>query len=145
MTPEQQPATKQDLASAVAEIKTVVEASTAAMRGEFEASTAAMRGQFEASTAALREEFRERLDAAVVSVGADFSELRQEQRLRLEALERRLDRVSDSMAVLSAEIAAFNRWANRLDRDNADLRSTQIAQQRAVDDLVKRWTKGPQQ
>jgi hypothetical protein len=64
---------------------------------------------------------------------------------RTESLERRVDRASDTVAGLSAELAAFNRWANRLDRDNADLRATQIAQQRAVDELAKRWLKGPQQ
>jgi septal ring factor EnvC (AmiA/AmiB activator) len=103
-------------------------------------------------SAALREEFAERLDAAVVALSTDFSELRQEMirrfdevNRRMDALERRMDRIAETNADIVSQLAALTRWANRLDRDNAELRNTQIAQQRVIDDLAKHGNRPPAQ
>jgi len=131
---------------------------TAALREEFNerltAAVAAIREEFNerltAAVVAIRQEFAERLGAAVVALSADFSELRQEMIRRVEALnhrmdalERRMDRVAETSADVASNLSALTRWANRLDRDNLELRATQVAQQQAIDDLVKRTQRPP--
>ena len=105
-----------------------------------------------AAVVAIRQEFAERLGAAVVSISADFSQLRQEMihrieelSRRMEALERRMDRLAETGADIVSNLAALTRWANRLDKDNLDLRGTRIDRQRAIDDLVKRTLRPPEQ
>ena len=112
--------------------------------------SATMRAEFDdrltAAVVAIRQEFTKRLGAAAVSFSTDFSELRKElgQRLdglerRMDALEQRMDRIAEKpLAASRQELAALTRWANRVDRENLELRSTQVAQQRAIDELAKR-------
>jgi polyhydroxyalkanoate synthesis regulator phasin len=50
---------------------------------------------------------------------------------RIQAIERRLDRIADTTTALT-------RWADRLDGENTALTGTQAAQQRAIDDLARR-------
>ncbi len=117
--------------------------------------SATMRTEFDerltAAVVAIRQEFAERLGAAAVSFSTDFTELRKElgQRMdaferRMDALERRMDRIAETTGSIATELAALTRWANRVDRENLELRSTQVAQQRAIDELAKR-TRPPDQ
>src|SRR5512145_2779397 len=76
------------------------------------------------------------------TVGIEFSQLREEMNRRFdaidrrfEAVDRRLDRISDSSVATQQQTAALARWADRLDRDNNELHSTQAAQQKTIDDL----------
>ena len=98
---------------------------------------------------ALRQEFAERLGAAAVSFSTGFSELRKEMghRIdalddalgrRMDALEHRMARVAETSGTIATELAALIRWANRLDRENLETLNTQVAQQRAIDELAKR-------
>jgi septal ring factor EnvC (AmiA/AmiB activator) len=96
-------------------------------------------------TSVLREEFAEKLGAAAVSFGTDLSQLREEMIHRMDALDHRMDalesrmeRIAETTASISAEVAALNRWANRIDRQNLETLNTLAAQPRAIDDLAKR-------
>jgi hypothetical protein len=119
----------------------------AALRTEFASGLEGLRTEFHdrltAAVVAIRQEFAERLGAAAVSFSTDFSELRKElgHRIdalddalgrRMDALERRMDRIAETTGTIATELAALTRWANRVDRENLELRSTQVAQQRAI-------------
>ena len=98
-----------------------------------------------AAVVAIHQEFTERLGTAAVAFSPDFSDLRKElaQRMdvldhRMEALERRLDRIADTATNIETRFAAMTRWANGVDCDNLELRNTPVAQQSAIDQLVKR-------
>ena len=67
-------------------------------------------------------------------VRTEVVRFREEMNVRLEGIDRRLDRISETTV-------ALNRWADRLDRDNNGLHATQVAQQRAIDELSSRITK----
>jgi len=51
----------------------------------------------------------------------------------MDALERRMGRIAETTATIATELAALTRWANRVDRENLELRGTQIAQERPPD------------
>ena len=140
------------------EMRVSNEALAATLREEMRAGNQAlaatlreeMRAGNEALAAALREEFSERLGAAVVAISTDFSQLRGELSGRMEtleksmrALETRMDRVAETSAGVHTEMAALDRWATRIEKDYTDLSNTQFAQQRAIDELVKRWNPPP--
>ena len=57
---------------------------------------------------------------------------------RFDALDSRLDRVNDTLASVQNNLAGITKWADRLDRDHSAVLSTQMAQQRAIDQLVAR-------
>jgi hypothetical protein len=55
-----------------------------------------------------RAEFIERLDAAVVSISHDFSDLRSEMTRRLETLERRTERIETSVNAIQFQTAGMS-------------------------------------
>ena len=127
------------------EIAARIDPAVESLRGEF-------KEQLNSGVESLRGEFKERLDAAMVSVAADFSDLRAEMNRRFEdmqrtvrALESRVDTLSNVMLSMDARLTGLTRTVDRIERDYSDVQARQAAQQRAIDDLVKRWTKGPQQ
>lgn len=129
------------------EIRAGNQALATALRDEMRAGDQALREEMRAANqalaAALREEFSERLGAAVVAIGDEFSQLRRELSGRMDTLENRMYRVAETNALVATEVAALNRWATRVEKDYTDLRNTQFAQQRAIDELVKRWNPPP--
>jgi len=60
---------------------------------------------------------------------------------RFEAIENRLDRISDTLVGVQSQMAAVTRWSDRLDRDHGANLGTQAAQRRAMDDLAARVTR----
>jgi len=60
---------------------------------------------------------------------------------RFESVENRLDRVNDTLASVQTQMGAMTRWADRFDREHTALAQTQVAQQRAIDDLATRLTR----
>ena len=125
------------------------EALSAAFRTELTTGLDGLRTEFHdhltAAVVAIRQDFAERLGAAAVSFVTSLSELRKELGTRIDALDRRLvalelrmDRIAETTGTAAAELAALTRWANRLDRENLETLNTQVAQQRAIDELAKR-------
>ena len=119
MTPEQQPATKQDLAALEARIIAAITRTADALPAK--------------------------QDRAVESIGGEFSELRAEMARRFEevdhrfeGLDRRMERINEGMRAVEIRMAALSRWADNLDRDNTAMNSSQAAQQRAIDQLNAR-------
>jgi chromosome segregation ATPase len=93
----------------------------------------------------IRAIFRERLDAAVESISADFSELRSEMGRRFDlvdqhfgVLEKRLDRMETHLAALTIETSGLSRSVSASERLETSMSATQIAQQKAIDDLAAR-------
>ena len=60
---------------------------------------------------------------------------------RFEALERRMDRMAETLFAVHSQMGALTKSADRLDKNNQDILSTQVAQQRAIDELAARVTK----
>ena len=91
--------------------------------------------------------------------GTEISGPRQEMNRRFEEMDRRfeevdrsfeqvdrqMDRMGEILISMDSRMMALSRWAERLDRDNPELHSTQVAQKRAVDELAARAgvTPGP--
>ncbi len=60
---------------------------------------------------------------------------------RFDAINNRLDRITDTLVGVQNQMAAMTKWADRFDRDlNATL-ATQVVRQRAIDSLVDRVSK----
>ena len=81
-------------------------------------------------------------DRAVESIAVEISGLRAEMNRRFEEvdqrfgiMDRRLERMGESLHGIDVRMIAMNQWAERLDRDNTALHSTQVSQQRAIDQL----------
>ena len=64
---------------------------------------------------------------------------------RFEAIDRRLDRMGESLVFVQSQMGSLTKWADRLDRDQNAALATQTAQQRAIDELAARVTKLEQQ
>lgn len=56
-------------------------------------------------------------------------------------MDRRLDRITETVIAIQGQLAAVTRWSDRVDRDFSPLLATQTAQQRAIDDLAARITR----
>ena len=77
-----------------------------------------------------------RQDRAPESFATDLTQVSEETRAHLQAIDRRLDRLTEQVRLLQMSVAAFNKWADNLDRDHLAHGSTQAAQQRAIDQLA---------
>jgi phage shock protein A len=80
----------------------------------------------------LRDALREALDRAVETIAAEFSTVRGEAKTRAEATDRRLDRISETLANLESRMGTMTKWANTFDRDNAALAGNFHEQQHAI-------------
>jgi chromosome segregation ATPase len=60
---------------------------------------------------------------------------------RFQAMENRFDRLGETVGSLVQQSAGFNRWAEQLDRSNAQILAIQVAQQRFMDGLADRTLK----
>jgi chromosome segregation ATPase len=87
---------------------------------------------------ATRQQLREALDRAVESIAAEISNTRQELIARLDAADRRADRVADVLRNIDARISLLTKSADTFDRDNAALHSSFHEQQRAIQRLSTR-------
>lgn len=121
--PSGEPATKSDLQNAVLQIQQQTKA-------QIEQSEQWMKSQFE-SVILLIQHMAERMDQR-------FEELDTRLERRFETIESRLDRIGDSTVYLVSQMGAFNRWADRMDRNQSSLLGTQAAQQKAIDHLAER-------
>ena len=91
-------------------------------------------------------------DRAIEAIATEISGPRQEMNRRFEEMDRRfeevdrsfeqvdrqMDRMGEILISMDSRMTALSRWAERLDRDNPELHSTQVAQKRAVDELAAR-------
>jgi len=64
---------------------------------------------------------------------------------RFGAMENRIDRLGETVGSLVQQSAGFNRWAEQLDRSNAQILAIQEAQQHYIDKLTDRTLKLEQQ
>ena len=134
-------------------LRTELNAGLDGLRTEFTAGLDGLRTEFNdrltAAVVAIRQDFAERIGAAAVAFVTNLSEVRKElgHRIdvfddalgrRMDALERRMDRIAETTGTTATELAALTRWANRLDRENLETLNNQAAQQRAIDELAKR-------
>jgi chromosome segregation ATPase len=87
---------------------------------------------------ATRQQLREALDRAVETIAAEISNTRQELIARLDAADRRADRVADVLRNIDARISLLTKSADTFDRDNAALHSSFHEQQRAIQRLTTR-------
>jgi chromosome segregation ATPase len=85
------------------------------------------------------------LDRAIQAMTLNLTDLREEMNRRFESLEqhlqatdRRMDRIANTLANIDQRMAALTRWSDNLDQTNISLHSTQAAQQRAIDQLAAR-------
>lgn len=116
MTPEQQPATKQDLADLEARI---VDRLTEAITRTADALTT-------------------KQDRAVESIAGEISALRSEIGQRIDAVGERLDNLAPVVISTDARMAAFTRSVDRLIGGHHETAGTLAAQQRAFDQLAAR-------
>ena len=118
------------------QIREIVRAEVAESETRMKASVAETEARMKASVAETEVRIRANQDRAAESFATDLVQVRTEINRRfdgvdrrLEAVERRLDRIADNTTALT-------RWADRLDKDNLQITSTQAAQQRAIDQLT---------
>jgi hypothetical protein len=85
------------------------------------------------------------LDAAVESIGTDFSDLRSEMGRRFDlvdqrfdALELRMDRMDTHIGAVLLETAGVSKSLTAGERLDTAMSATQSAQQKAIDDLAAR-------
>lgn len=97
-----------------------------------------LRTEFTERLEAVCSEFKERLDAAVVSIGHDFSELRNEMVRRFETLERRPERIENNVNAIQFQTAGMSKSLTEGERLDSVMVVTQSAQQRAIDELAAR-------
>ena len=86
----------------------------------------------------LRDALRDALGRAVETIAAEISNTRQELIARLDAADRRDDRVADTLRNIDARISLLTKSADSFDRDNGALHSSFHQQQRALEDLRRR-------
>ena len=91
-------------------------------------------------------------DRAIEATATEISGLRQEMNRRFEQMDprfeevdrsfeqvdRQMDRMGEILISMDSRMMALSRWAERLDRDNPELHSMQVARKRAVDELAAR-------
>jgi archaellum component FlaC len=94
------------------------------------------------------DELKEHLDRLIFGLHNEVSAFRVEVNRRFDAVDRRfeamdnrLDRLGNSVAYVESQMAAFTRWAERLDKQQTTSLDTQRGQQHAVDQLARRITK----
>jgi cell pole-organizing protein PopZ len=92
-----------------------------------------------------KEVLRPMLDAAVESIGTDFSDLRSEMGRRFDlvdqrfdALERRVDRMDTHIGAVLLETAGVSKSLTAGECLDTAMSATQSAQQKAIDDLAAR-------
>jgi hypothetical protein len=85
-----------------------------------------------------QEQLREALGRAVETIVAEISNTRQELIARLDAADRRADRVAETLRNIDARISLLTKSADSFDRDNGALHSSFHQQQRALEDLRRR-------
>jgi chromosome segregation ATPase len=85
-----------------------------------------------------QEQLRDALGRAVETIVAEISNTRQELIARLDAADRRADRVADTLRNIDARISLLTKSADSFDRDNGALHSSFHQQQRALEDLRRR-------
>ena len=93
----------------------------------------------------VRDAIREALDRAVEFIAAEFSKVRQEltatrQEItaRMDASDRRADRVAETLRSIDQRMSAMTRWSDTMDRDNAALAANYHSHDRAIRDLNTR-------
>jgi septal ring factor EnvC (AmiA/AmiB activator) len=82
---------------------------------------------------------------AFIQQFADRVDRRFEAQDRFEAIDRRLDRMSETLVGIQSQMVAMTKWSDRFDRDQNATLATQTAQQRAIDELSARVAKLEQQ
>jgi hypothetical protein len=98
------------------------------------------------------EELNRRFDAVVELIAsvADridkrFAALEAIMNTRFDALEARMDRLESRMSNMEFQMAAMNRSFDQRDRIISQITATQMAQQKAIEDLAARLAKLEQQ
>ena len=83
------------------------------------------------------------LDRFAQAIIGNISDLRQEMNTRFQevdrkfaAIDRRMERMAETMVSIDLRMGALSKWADTYDRDNGAILSNQAAQQRAIDQLA---------
>jgi hypothetical protein len=77
-------------------------------------------------------------DRAVEAIATEISTVREELSTRLSAVERELERGTESLRIVQLSLNNVNRWAEKLDKDQAALGQNYFDQRRAIEDLRRR-------
>jgi chromosome segregation ATPase len=88
--------------------------------------------------AMLREELAAAAQTITAASSANLTDLRNELLARFTDIDRRLDRYHDELLLIQTSMVSLNRWAERLDKDQAALGQNYFTQQRAIEDLRRR-------
>lgn len=128
-----QQATKTQFAESEERTRAQIAASEERTRAQIEASEQRTKAQFE-SVIVLIQQMTDRFDHRLEEFEGRFEP-------RFRAVESRLDRSNESIVYAMGQLTAFSRWADRSDRDQSSVLGTQVAQQKAIDDLNLRVTR----
>ena len=78
------------------------------------------------------------LDRAVETIAAEISTSRQELATRMDRVERNLELATAELRLTTGLLNGLNRWADKLDKDEAALGQNYFTQARAIEDLRRR-------
>ena len=127
-----EPATREDLQQAADGIRAELRTTTDDIRAELRSTADDIRAE-QQRTASVSERIDHRFDA----VDKRFDGVDR----RFESMENRIGRLGDTAGGIVHQLSGFTRWAEQLDRSDAQILAIQQAQQRVLDDLAARMAK----
>ena len=128
-----EPATREDLQQTADAIRAEMRSTADAIRSDFRQELQRTAGNILHLIASLTERMDQRFDA----VDKRFDAVDR----RFQAMENRFDRLGETVGSLVQQSAGFTRWAEQLDRSNAQILAIQQAQQHFMDKLSDRTLK----
>lgn len=135
-----EPATREDLQQTADAIRAEMRSTAGDIRAEMRSTADGIRQEQQRTAenilhliASLTERIDQRFDA--VDKGFDAVDR------RFQAMENRFDRLGETVGSLVQQSAGFTRWAEQLDRSNAQILAIQQAQQHYMDKLTDRTLK----
>jgi phage shock protein A len=135
-----EPATREDLQQAADGIRAELRTTTDDIRAELRSTADDIRAEQQRTAENILHliaSVSERIDHRFDAVDKRFDGVDR----RFESMENRIGRLGDTAGGIVHQLSGFTRWAEQLDRSDAQILAIQQAQQRVLDDLAARMAK----
>jgi len=143
-----EPATREDLQQTADAIRAEMRSTADDIRAEMRQTADAIRAEMRSTADEIRADFRQEIQRTSENILHLIASLTERIDQRFDAVDRRfvsienhIGRLGETVGSLIHQAAGFTRWAEQLDRSNAQILAIQQAQQHYMDKLTDRTLK----